>query len=122
VATVPAPKSGGSIEFTLSGLPHETPVLRYLAAVLALTVAAAFLALAMKSPKDEGEKARRERLERRRQALLDQLLQQERAEAADKARDGNDGAPRKKKAGDKKHLLAELESVYRELDAPERES
>ncbi len=119
VATAPAPKAGGYIEFSLSGLPHETTVLRYLAALLAMGVAIAFGALAMREKQDEGEKERRERLERRRQALLDQLLQQERAEA--EGADPKADQKKSKRAGPgRQQLLAELEGIYRELDAPEK--
>jgi hypothetical protein len=104
----PAQSSGGVIEFSLSGLPYSTPLFRYLAALVALAIAVAFAVLALRAPRTD-TRAAREKLEQRRRDLMEQILRLE------------DEAQKKgaSKGKTREQLVAELEQVYRELDALE---
>ncbi|MCS6911635.1 MAG: carboxypeptidase-like regulatory domain-containing protein [Myxococcales bacterium] len=104
LVTGPAPSAGGVIEFTVTGLPYQAPLGRYLAGLIALAVAVGFgLAARRSAPGGDQVSARRERLERRRRELLDTLARIE-------------GTRRGRPAADREQMMAELEQIYRELD------
>lgn len=101
---------GGALTFSLTGLPAEQMVVRWLAAALALAIAAAFTYLAIWGrPAIRTLAEQRRTLLDRRDALLAELLKlDEKAAARGEAPTKDDG----KRAA----LLGDLEQVYRGLD------
>ncbi|MFO0574445.1 MAG: carboxypeptidase-like regulatory domain-containing protein [Polyangia bacterium] len=107
---------GGTLSFTISGLPAEQMYIRWLAAILALGIAAAFTLLSVYGkPATRTIAEQRRSLHEQRDALLAELLKlDERAGKPEEAPDKGG-----KKADGKRSrevVLAELEQIYRALD------
>lgn len=101
------PTAGSVVEFQISGLPHDGPIYRGLAGLLAVIIAIILGALSIRGPSAEVRDPRRERrdhLNQRREALLQELLRAERDPAKARPRDA---------------ILAELTPIYQELDVLE---
>jgi hypothetical protein len=103
----PAVPAGGTVTVTLSGLPAQSQVPRYVALALAASVIGfgIWLSLSGGEKRDEGRKA----LVARRETLLGQLAQME-----SKRRSGAVEADAQVRR--RGRILAELEQIYGELD------
>ncbi len=101
--------AGGTIELTITGLPHQSPLARYAAGVVALLVFVGLLAYALTAP---SAKRGRRALEQRRDHLLDELAALERSTASG-GETGSRDSKRAKKIDELKDKLAKL---YQELD------
>ena len=112
VASAMVPGPGGTIEFSLSGLPTDFYVLRIIGAVCALAIALVFAYLslwrAQSATTEEEEKQQYQKLLARRETLLDELL---RAESVQEPRVDKKGKPRSAE-----QIRTELEDIYRKLD------
>ncbi|MDB4981002.1 MAG: hypothetical protein JWM82_1754 [Myxococcales bacterium] len=100
--------AGGTMRFTVTGLPSTDHTGRVISAILALALIAAAIAFGRR-PRDEARKAgasERERLESRREALFSDLMGVERA-----ARSGATAATPERR----RELVAKLEGVYQQL-------
>lgn len=108
----------GTVSFTLSGLPAEQMVVRWLAAILALSIAVAFTALSIYGKPAGGTvSAQRRGLLDRRDALLAKLLQlDERARGKSDKADKGGGKSDDKSEPAREQIVAELEQIYRALD------
>lgn len=118
VASTVTPGVGGSIELTMNGLPTDFYILRIFAALGALAIGLVFAYMAIYSKSDDEDaleaQKQRQRLMTRREALLDELVRTEAAEAGPPG-SGKGG----KKAKSATQLRAELEDIYRKLDESE---
>lgn len=117
VASATLPSAGGVLEITLTGLPTDFYQLRILAVVLAAAIGLAFayVAIYRRSDEDLATEQARQRLMRRREALLDELINLEVGQgAAEKTPRAKGVADRPTRAA--AELRAELEDVYRQLD------
>jgi len=119
VASAMLPSVGGVLELTLTGLPTDFYQLRILAAVLAAAIALAFayVAIYRRPQEDRVIEQNRQRLMRRREALLDELIgldSSSPATAAGDAKAGGRGTSRPPRS--EATVRAELEDVYRQLD------
>lgn len=117
--------AGGVIDFTVSGLPYQAPIGRYLAALVALSVALGFGLVARRPPPQaQAAAGRRAELDRRRRELLDRLARSADATPAgekngqpDASKDKGDGRDgKKRRRPERAELVEELEAVYREID------
>lgn len=98
------PKAGDVLEFTVEGIPYQGPLYRMVAGLLALAVALAFGVAAWRGQggdREEEQQQQREALNKRREALLQRILDAERSPQGESRRTA---------------LVAELEQVYRDLD------
>ena len=106
----PAIAAGGTLTLNISGLPHHSPVPRRIALVLAVLTAAAGFWAAARRPSQRGDAARVKQLTSKREKIFNELVrleQQKRTGAIDAAR----------YAERRPALIAQLERVYRDLDA-----
>jgi hypothetical protein len=101
---------GGTMTFTITGLPSTDHTGRNVAAVLALALMGAAVAFARRPPQDgrRGAVSEREQLTARRENLYAELVAVER-----QARSGARGATPERR----KELVGKLEAVYRQLAA-----
>ena len=102
--------AGGTLTINVSGLPHHSPVPRRIALSLAIAVAGIAFWGATKVPRQPGSGARVKQLSNKREKIYAELLkleQQRRAGTTDPAR----------YAERRSALIAQLERVYRDLDA-----
>jgi hypothetical protein len=110
LAQGPGIAAGGTLTLNISGLPHRSPVPRRIALVLAALLLGGGFYGAMKRPSPRADTARAKQLSGRREKLLNDLVrleQQRRAGGVDAAR----------YAERRPALMAQLERVYRDLDA-----
>jgi hypothetical protein len=102
--------AGGTLTINISGLPHHSPVPLRIALTLAIAVAGIAFWGATRVPRQPGSGARVKQLSSKRERIYAELLkleQQRRAGTADPARYGERRSA----------LIAQLERVYRDLDA-----
>jgi hypothetical protein len=105
--TIPA---GGTLTLNISGLPHHSSVPRQIALLLAVLMIAGAAYAASKRPTQSANAARVKQLTSRREKIFSELVrleQQKRMGAIDAA----------KYAERRPSLIAQLERVYRDLDA-----
>jgi hypothetical protein len=103
----PALPAGGTISFTLSGLPARSPMPRYVAMTLAGALLLLGAWLSMTGRRNEGEA--RSAFVARRDTLLGQLAQMESRRRAT-------GQETDAQARRRSRILSELEQIYGELD------
>ncbi|HKY22608.1 MAG TPA: zinc ribbon domain-containing protein [Vicinamibacterales bacterium] len=106
----PAIPAGGILTLNISGLPHKSPIPRRLALVLALLMIGGGTWAATRTPSKSADTGRTKQLTTRREKLFGDLVrleQQKRAGDVDAAR----------YAERRTTLIAQLERVYRDLDA-----
>ena len=106
-STIPA---GGTLTLNISGLPHRSPVPRRIALVLAVVVLGAAAFASTRQPSPSANAARVKQLTGRREKIFNELVrleQQKRTGGVDAAR----------YAERRPALIAQLERVYRDLDA-----
>ena len=109
LAQGPALAAGSTLSLTFSGLPHHSPIPRRVALVLTLLIVSGFAWQATRRPSRAGNAARVKQLTAKREKLFSELVrleQQRRAGGADP-----------KHAERRSALIAQLERVYRDLDA-----
>jgi hypothetical protein len=102
--------AGATLALEISGLPHHSPVPRRIAVTLALLMLGGGLWAAMRVPPQGANTARAKQLTGRRERIFNDLIrleQQRRAGSLDAAR----------YAERRQALIAQLERVYRDLDA-----
>jgi hypothetical protein len=102
--------AGGTLTINVSGLPHHSPVPRRIALTLAIAVVGVAFWGATRVPRQPGSGARVKQLSSKREKIYAELLkleQQRRAGTADPTR----------YAERRSALVAQLERVYRDLDA-----
>jgi hypothetical protein len=110
LAQGPAIPAGGTLRFDISGLPHRNPLPRRIALGLAALIIGAGVWAAVKRPSPGANTARVKQLTGKREKLFGDLIrleQQKRAGSIDAAR----------YAERRPALVAQLERVYRDLDA-----
>jgi hypothetical protein len=112
VGAGPAIRAGGTLEITLNGLPHHSPMPRYTALAIALALIVAGIWLSVAGP--VGGDDERRRLEARREQLFGDLVRLEEQHAAKRSAEGR---YRERRAA----LIEQLEIVCARLDdiAPE---
>jgi hypothetical protein len=109
LAAGPALKAGQVFEFDVTGIPHHPVWPRNVALALALVLLGVGAWAALRRGGTSGEAAARRVLERRREAIFEELVRLERQRKKGEAGEGSDerrGA-----------LVAELEKIYGELDS-----
>ncbi len=109
LAQGPALAAGSTLSITFSGLPHHSPIPRRVALVLTLLIVSGFAWQATRRPSRAANAARVKQLTAKREKLFSELVrleQQRRAGGADP-----------KHAERRSALVAQLERVYRDLDA-----
>ncbi len=107
-STIPA---GGTLTLNISGLPHRSPVPRRIAFALAALMIGGGMFAAVKRPVPMANAARTKQLNNKREKIFSELVrleQQKRSGSIDAGR-----AAERRTA-----LIAQLERVYRDLDAP----
>jgi hypothetical protein len=110
LAQGPPLASGSTLSLTLSGLPHHSPIPRRLALGLTAVIVGAFGWFATKRPSPTANATRIKQLAGKREKIFNELVrleQQRRTGAIDPA----------KYAERRPALIAQLERVYRDLDA-----
>jgi hypothetical protein len=109
LAAGPALKAGQGFEFDVTGIPHHPVWPRNVALALALMLLAAGAWAALRRGGTSGEVAARQVLERRREAIFQDLVRLERQRKKGEAGEGSDER--------RIALVAELEKIYGELDS-----
>ena len=110
LAQGPAMPAGAPLAITVSGLPHHSPWPRRIALTLAIVMLAAGFWAAGRRPSPTANAARTKQLNAKREKIFSELVrleQQRRAGSIDAA----------KYAERRPALVAQLERVYRDLDA-----
>ena len=110
LAQGPAIAAGSTLTLTVSGLPHHSPLPRWLALGTALVMLGFGFWAASRRPAPAADVARLKQLSSRREKIFGELVrleQQKRAGAVDAA----------KYAERRPALIAQLERIYRDLDA-----
>jgi hypothetical protein len=102
--------AGGALTLTVGGLPHHNPIPRYVALTLACVIFAAAGWSATRASRPAGDRARLKQLTSKREKIFAELLKLEQLRRA-----GTVDAPRY--AERRPALIAQLERVYRDLDA-----
>ena len=102
--------AGSTLSMRISGLPHHTPVPRWIALGLAIVVLLTAVWASAKPPRGAASLSRAKQLTGKREKIFSELVrleQQRRAGQVDPAR----------YAERRPALIAQLERVYRDLDA-----
>jgi hypothetical protein len=110
LAQGPPQAAGATLSLTIAGLPHHSLIPRRIALALAIVTLAAFGWAATRRPTPGGKAARTKQLTGKREKIFNELVrleQQRRAGSVDAA----------KYAERRPALIAQLERVYRDLDA-----
>jgi hypothetical protein len=110
LAQGPAIAAGGTLSLTVTGLPHHSPVPRRIALLLAIAILGAAVWGARRKPAPTGSASRVKQLTGKREKIFNELVrleQQRRTGSIDAA----------KYAERRPALVAQLERVYRDLDA-----
>jgi hypothetical protein len=103
-------RAGGNLAITVDGLPHHSPVPRWIALSLVVLIGGIACWAAVNIPKQPGSGGRVKQLTNKREKIYADLMkleQQRRAGTIDAARHGER----------RQTLIAQLERVYRDLDA-----
>ena len=109
LAQGPALAAGSTLSITFSGLPHHSPMPRRVALAVTLLIVAGFAWHATRRPSRAANAARVKQLTARREKLFSELVRLEHQRRA--------GAADAKHAERRAALVAQLERVYRDLDA-----
>jgi hypothetical protein len=110
LAQGPGLAPGSTLTLNISGLPHHSPVPRRIALALVAIIGGAFAWAAVRVPPQGADASRAKQLASRRERIFNELVrleQQRRAGSVDAAR----------YAERRPALIAQLERVYRDLDA-----
>ena len=110
LAQGPAIPGGGTLSLVISGLPHHSPVPRRIALGLAMLILGSAFWAATRKPTPSGSAARIKQLTSKREKAFNELVRLER-----QRRTGSMDAA--KYAERRSALIAQLERVYRDLDA-----